>query len=304
MKIKLFTHTDLDGVGCAVVGKVVFGDLVDIEYVGYKNVDEKVSNFLKSKESEAFDMIFITDISVNEDVADMLNSCDKRVYLLDHHSSAEWLNKYTWAFVAVEHNGRLQSGCNLFYDKLLAIDLMPAIDLGALAQFVEAVRKYDTYEWTKLPDSQLSKDLHDVLGIIGIDEFVECYTEQIRSMMDNRFDFRILPERKNLLKYFKRKNDKYIKSKIKEAKVITDSFRNKCAFVVSSDFATLSELGNIMCKQLKCDYAAVYTGEIISLRSVGSFDVSLVAEAFGGGGRRNAAGMPAELSYLEKYIRA
>ena len=30
MKIKLFTHTDLDGIGCAILGKLTFND-IDIE---------------------------------------------------------------------------------------------------------------------------------------------------------------------------------------------------------------------------------------------------------------------------------
>ena len=302
MKIKLFTHTDLDGVGCAVVASVVFGDLIDVEYCSYDNVNLKVSEFLESTESETFDIIFITDISVNKQVADELNSCDKRVYLLDHHSNLEWLNDYEWAFVAIEYDGRLQSGCNLFYDKLLAIDLMPAVDLGALAQFVEAVRRYDTYDWTRLPDSQMSKDLLDILGVIGRDEFVECYVEQIRLMASNRLDFRMPQEHALLLVYFRRKNEAYIESKLNETKIIIDEFGNRCAFVVSSDIAVISEIGNAMCNQFECDYAAVYHGTGISLRSVGSFDVSHIAEAYGGGGRCNTAGMPAALEYLEKYI--
>jgi oligoribonuclease NrnB/cAMP/cGMP phosphodiesterase (DHH superfamily) len=35
MKIKLFTHTDLDGVGCAVAANVMFEGEVDIEYCNF-----------------------------------------------------------------------------------------------------------------------------------------------------------------------------------------------------------------------------------------------------------------------------
>lgn len=41
--IKLFTHTDLDGVGCAVVGKYAYDDQgISIEYCDYHNVNEKI----------------------------------------------------------------------------------------------------------------------------------------------------------------------------------------------------------------------------------------------------------------------
>jgi len=298
MKIKLFTHTDLDGVGCAIVAKASLEDAC-VEYCDYDNINNKVNEFLESPALEAFDIIFITDISVNGDVADAIKSCSKPVYLLDHHSTAEWLNKYEWAFVSIEYDGRLQSGCNLFYEKLCAHMLIDSSDV--LDQFVEAVRRYDTWEWTKLPNSQLSKDLHDVLGIIGIDEFAIVYTDIVHYAIAAGDKFDIISEHKDLLKYFKIKNDNYIKSKLEEAKVITDEFENKCAFVVSSDFATTSELGNAMCNQFECDYAAVYYGTGTSLRSIGDFDVSKIAESYGGGGRCNTAGMPPALSYITKY---
>lgn len=47
MKIKLFTHTDLDGVGCAVLAYLAFGyENVDVEFCSYDNVNQKVSNLL------------------------------------------------------------------------------------------------------------------------------------------------------------------------------------------------------------------------------------------------------------------
>lgn len=43
MKNKLFTHTDLDGVGCAILAYLAFGrENVDVEYCDYSNIDDKV----------------------------------------------------------------------------------------------------------------------------------------------------------------------------------------------------------------------------------------------------------------------
>ena len=83
--IKLFTHTDLDGIGCAVLAKLAFQDEVDIEYCNYDEINEKVLEYINQNDNKV--PIYITDISVNEEVANLL---DKRgnVQLLDHHPKA------------------------------------------------------------------------------------------------------------------------------------------------------------------------------------------------------------------------
>lgn len=50
MRIKLFTHTDLDGVGCAVLAYLAFGyENVDVEFCSYDNVNQKVLKFIMSR---------------------------------------------------------------------------------------------------------------------------------------------------------------------------------------------------------------------------------------------------------------
>lgn len=47
MKYKLFTHTDLDGVGCAILAYLAFGrENVDVEYCNYNDVNEKVGDHI------------------------------------------------------------------------------------------------------------------------------------------------------------------------------------------------------------------------------------------------------------------
>ena len=98
--IKLFTHTDLDGVGCAILAKLAFGEEVDISYCNYDDINENVMNYLNHND-DSLSYIYITDIRVNEEVAELL---DKRggVVLLDHHPTALELNKYPWCKVRVE----------------------------------------------------------------------------------------------------------------------------------------------------------------------------------------------------------
>ena len=46
MKVKLFTHADLDGIGCGVLAKLAFGENVDIEYCNYNDINETIAKFL------------------------------------------------------------------------------------------------------------------------------------------------------------------------------------------------------------------------------------------------------------------
>ncbi len=111
--IKLFTHTDLDGVGCAVLAKLAFKDEVDIEYCNYDEINEKVLEYINQNDNKI--PIYITDISVKEELAKLL---DKRgnVQLLDHHPTALELNKYSWCRVMVEDlSGLKTSGTKMFY---------------------------------------------------------------------------------------------------------------------------------------------------------------------------------------------
>ena len=88
-KIKLFTHgADLDGVGCSILAYLAFGRKdVDVEYCNYDDVDEKVEELLSNSDlRNLYDKIFITDISINEELAKAIDVWINpfNVYLFDH----------------------------------------------------------------------------------------------------------------------------------------------------------------------------------------------------------------------------
>ncbi len=112
-KIKLFTHTDLDGIGCAILGILAYGkDNINIEYCNYDDVNEKVKEFYMGAEKNEYDKIFITDISVNEKIATIIKqyytdeTYNPDIQLLDHHPTALELNKYDWAKVQINLNDK------------------------------------------------------------------------------------------------------------------------------------------------------------------------------------------------------
>lgn len=270
--IKLFTDNDLDGVGCAILGLLAFKEL-SIEYCGYNNINEKLIEFIKN-DNDTF--IYITDLSVNDEVAQMLEKRGK-VCLIDHHKTALELNKYNFASVIVEIDGVLQCGTSLFYDYL--IDSRPFESKIGIINFVENVRLYDTWDWKKF-NKQTPKDLNDILKIIGITDFID-------TMINNSFELTKLD--KTMLKYRRNEIDEFIKRKLKTVKY-TDFQGFKIASVLCDTYAYTSELGNKMCEVLDIDIAFLIYDGGVALRSLGDIDVSVIAKHFGGGGHKNAAG--------------
>ena len=170
--IKLFTHTDLDGIGCAILAYLAFGrENVDVEYCDYKNINENVREFYLNERDKIYDVALITDISINEEVAEQLNmivEIDGRWILLDHHATALGLNKYKWCTVKVtnESTGINTSGTELLYQRLLRFDYFDPYNkrvCNNIRRFVDIVRDYDTWRWKELGDEGIvCKQLNDL----------------------------------------------------------------------------------------------------------------------------------------------
>lgn len=287
--IKLFTHTDLDGVGCAILAKLAFGKEVDIEYCDYNNVNEKVREYLYTRD-DSLSYIYITDISVNEEIAKLL---DERggVYLLDHHPTALELNKYSWCKVILEDlNGLKTSGTKMFY-RWLSMNGCISEDLEnnkSLDRFVELVRDYDTWRWSTLgEDGFICKQVNDLLYLYGRDKFIKWCISEIH---DNVFP-RLYDADELVLKIKQNEIDEYIKEK--NEKIITSPMcGHVCGFVFAEKY--FSELGNKLCQMHpEIDFIAMINIDgTVSYRTVKeNIDLGKdVAKLFGGGGHPKAAG--------------
>jgi oligoribonuclease NrnB/cAMP/cGMP phosphodiesterase (DHH superfamily) len=273
--IKLFTDTDLDGIGCTVLAKLAFGD-IDVEYCNYNDVDTKILNFVNFNK-EPIDTIYVTDISVTEETAKEIDG-EYRIRLFDHHVTATHLNKYSWALVDTT-----ACGTSLLYEHLTGSFKLKTSYM--LNEFVRLVNSYDTWEWTRT-NNQHAKILHDILTIIGRDKFVEEYIKILQYGMEL-----FPPKFIDLVNQEEEIKNKYIQEKISNVCMVTLDGYN-VAYVESNNFGYLSELGNKICTTVKCDFCAIYTGVNMSLRSIGDMDVSVIAKNHGGGGHKNAAGCP------------
>lgn len=288
--IKLFTHTDLDGVGCAILAKLAFGKEVDISYCNYDDINESVLDYLNNSD-DSLSYIYITDIRVNEDIAKLLDERGN-VCLLDHHPTALELNKYTWCKVMVEDlNGVKTSGTKMFYHWLgmngyLSDELE---NNKALGKFAELVRDYDTWRWSELgEDGIICKQVNDLMYLYGRDRFITWCISEIH---DEVFP-RLYAADELLLNTKQKEIDEYVEEK-NEQLFTSPMCGRVCGFVFAEKY--VSELGNRLCKMHpEIDYVAMIDmgNKTVSYRTVKD-DIDLgkdVAQLFGGGGHPKAAG--------------
>lgn len=297
MRIKLFTHTDLDGIGCAILMKNVYkNNEVDIEYCDYGNVNDKIGYFL-NKDYIKYDKVFITDISVDENVAKIIDelSCVKDFILLDHHKTAEWLNKYDWA--------KVEDYCSVFGIKISGTFMLHKwlienneeyVKCNYLnsKDFVQLVNDYDTWRWNELRDIK-PKQLNDLLYIYGRDKFIDKILYELDNCLlhfHSTDDLLLKLRQEDIDRYIEKKNKSIIKIELKGLSV---------GAVFAENY--ISEVGNILCELNKdLDLIALINMDYsISYRTIKDhIDVSEFAKIFDGGGHKKASG-----SQIDVYMK-
>jgi uncharacterized protein len=295
MKVKLFTHTDLDGIGCEIVGRIAFDD-IDVTHCDYHNVNDIIGEFVRTGGYYDYGKVYITDISVNEEVAELINNqCPQYFKLIDHHATAEWLNKYDWAEVAPVAYGQKQSGTNLFFEHL---DFNPKLRFyDALTIFVEKVRRYDTWDWKEIYNDIEAGELNQLLYLVGRESFANSMVNKfingdIFSYSDGSWHQMFSKSDRVVIDIDNAKKEYYINKKDKQMRII--NFRgNKVGVVFAEQY--VSDLGNELSNRHKdLKYIAIIDiGNMkVSLRTIHD-DINLgkdVAKLFGGGGHPKASG--------------
>ena len=292
--VKLFSHTDLDGIGCVILAKYIFANL-DYEMCDYGNINDKIKEFLNNNYLK-YDTIFITDISVNEEVAEMLDKCGKKIVLLDHHKTAEWLNKYSWA--KVKENdfelGRKTSGTLMFYRYL--DDNKFSVLKSQIRDFVYMVNDYDTWYWNQIGDIK-PKQLNDLYYIYKSENFINKVLTFFISDNDNIFtstdELLLNIKQEDINSYIEKKNKTLIKY---------DICGYKAGIVFCENY--ISETGNQLCKlNLDLDFIALINMDsTVSYRTIKDVDVSQIAKTFGGGGHPKASGSQIDSLINEKLL--
>nr|WP_285852040.1 oligoribonuclease [Sporosarcina luteola] len=295
---KLLSHNDLDGVGCGILAKIAFGKQVNVRYNSVSGLDREVEWFLENEDKDTF--LFITDLSVSGENEKRLESFYQdggKIQLLDHHKTALHFNDYEWGHVVVEdEEGKSTSATSLFYEYLVTHQLIEPSD--AIAEFVELVRQYDTWEWEK-NNNQNAQRLNALFFLLSIDEFEEKMIERLLSNDHFHFD----EFEKKLLDMEEDKIERYIRRKRRG--LVQMQADNLFAGVVYAE-SYHSELGNELGKEYPhLDYIAILnmSGKRVGFRTIHNHvDVSEVAGQFGGGGHAKASGCSMTKDAFQKFV--
>ncbi len=285
---RLYTHNDLDGVGCGIVARIAFGKDVEVRYNSVMGLDYQIEKLLENEKNIKDDFLMITDLSVNDENLIRLDDLAKgggNVRLIDHHKTALHFNDYSWGRVKVQYeDGRLTAATSLLYEYLQEHEMIQPSQ--ALDEFVELVRQYDTWEWDQNENIK-AKNLNDLFFMISIEEFEEKMTERI--MSSDTFEFDEFEQK--LLDMEEEKIERYVRRKKRE--MIQTFIGEYCTGIVHAE-SYHSELGNELGKEYPhIDYIAILNlgGKKISFRTIHDHvDVSAVAGKFGGGGHAKASG--------------
>ncbi|MBG9443684.1 DHH family phosphoesterase [Cytobacillus firmus] len=285
---RLYTHNDLDGVGCGIVARIAFGKDVEVRYNSVMGLDYQIEKLLENEKNIKDDFLMITDLSVNDENLIRLDDLAKgggNVRLIDHHKTALHFNDYSWGRVKVQYeDGRLTAATSLLYEYFQEHEMIQPSQ--ALDEFVELVRQYDTWEWDQNENIK-AKNLNDLFFMISIEEFEEKMTERI--MSSDTFEFDEFEQK--LLDMEEKKIERYVRRKKRE--MIQTFIGEYCTGIVHAE-SYHSELGNELGKEYPhMDYIAILNlgGKKISFRTIHDHvDVSAVAGKFGGGGHAKASG--------------
>lgn len=290
-KILLLTHFDLDGQGCAILGRLAWQDNVDI--IVCKNPQDCGEKLLKEYNKIFFEnyfRVFITDTSFPEEILNdtlLLSVLKDKLRLFDHHKTAEGLLKYfPDAVVQEKLDGQLTCGTSLFHKHLTE-----KWGLSARPWFVEQVRLLDTWEWAK-GTSLMPKYLNLLCYMKGFNSFVESFSLRLKKKDLNELNVFTQAER-DILEYEVERNSKEVEKNTSNViKVMTNKYFVGVVNVTTGDFSTL---GNTICNTYGVDIACMFnvTTGGISLRSTRD-DINLgqilKQSVLKGGGHALAAG--------------
>ena len=273
--------SDIDGMGSVILSKLLGNYDVMLLMV------EEVKDCLKSLFNNSYKQIYMCDLSIPDDMADIVDEKIKNIKHFDHHPSNTYVNKYEWSTVIPQINGFKPSGTSLFYDYLTNNKILQKS--VKLDEFVEAIRSYDTWDFVNT-NNLLGKHLTMIFSMYGPLKFINTFYKRLT---DESVNFELNDLEKNLIEIKTDEMNNYIMECDKN--LIKTKFLNyNVGISISESFR--SELGNRLSNKYKNELDFILIVDFhrmsYSMRTVNDIDLGKIAKTLGGGGHEKAAGFP------------
>lgn len=298
--VKIFSHNDLDGFGAPILIKtvqpVMFNDCeFEMTNIGAGRIDSELDYWFKSPEASGITDVWIMDMTPDSDhtMRELNRQFANHWLVFDHHETeAELRQKYAANSIKPEDDRINPSATSLVWDWLKTQDHFAELGTATqakLAELVEMIRAYDTWDWQNDPDMhaetrQAADDLNQLFWFYPLDhsaDFVQSVFDQGWSAYRQANDL--------LIQTLNERRAKYLKSHLKDV-VQVEADGHQFGIVYASDYK--SEIAHeLLQQQPDLDAALVISPKSLSLRSNGKIDVAKFAETYyNGGGHADAAG--------------
>lgn len=294
----IFSHdSDIDGLGCIILGKIAFGEL---DYVLVPNVEKLELSFRRYIEIgklDKYNEIYVTDVALYDPSLTIVatSSLKDKVRVFDHHKRAidDHMNRYPFTKIIEEDESGKRCGTELFYEYLIQNNLINVNK--AIDEFVELTRLEDTWEWKKADKfGEKAHNLAILFNVLGIKNYISRMTTKL---LNDSTSFEFDEKEIDLIQNKKDEYDKILQFIMTSAEYFFDENGNKFG-IVFADYEYRNELADYIERNgnpEKIKYfivVAMNKGEFgqKSYRTIdGSFDVNEIAVRHGGGGHPGAA---------------
>lgn len=237
------------------------------------------------------DILWIVDFSFKPEVIQKWVDEEVLVNVIDHHKTAFenlsslQLRDFDFTY-DVNECGATLTWKTFFPDKPVPILLRYARDRDLWKKELPYTDEiHEALSYLRKDCADRSRSEKERLGILF------SLFDRLSEMSENEFIGELLPIGTELLK---NKQDRV--EELSKTYVLNKLDGYTVPFVYlndPSDYRLVSDLGNYLCQMFpEYPFAVVVTDSIyFSLRSIGDFDVSVVAKKMGGGGHQNSAGL-------------
>jgi oligoribonuclease NrnB/cAMP/cGMP phosphodiesterase (DHH superfamily) len=281
-RTQLLTHTDLDGIGCAVLVQGVVDNAAPALLVDNGSIDERVRTAIAERRTEpGRHRILITDHGVDGTTAALIEEwlgSGGELHLLDHHRSSDHLIDRAWATIDETH-----SATGLLYRYLGRPD--------RFADFAALVEDHDLWRH----QDPRSQRLAMLAGLLGPQRFLARFVD--------RSDVEFTDGELLVLELEESRRESYLTRKAEQA--ILRDLRGVTWAICYAE-AYQSEVSERLMTRFGAGATAVVNTNkrTVSLRGR-TVDVAAIAQRQGGGGHARAAafsfrGAPLELT-LERF---
>jgi oligoribonuclease NrnB/cAMP/cGMP phosphodiesterase (DHH superfamily) len=281
IRTTLLTHTDLDGVGCAVVLAGSSPGHGPVELVENGAIDDRVRETLAALVADApAHEVLVTDHGIDArtaDAADGFVRAGGRFRLIDHHRSSLHLAGREWATIDPR-----RSATGLLFDHLGQPE--------AYSDFARLVEDHDLWQHRDPRSARLAT----LVGLLGAERFLARFRED--PSVDLREGEQLLVDNEE-----SRRED-YLRRKVEQARLEEIGGR-RWAICYAEQYQ--SDVAERLMSDLGVSATAIVNPgkRTVSLRGR-DVDVSVIAERFGGGGHARAAAFSFRGSALESDLAA